>query len=53
MAEEQGSAGRDEPRQDQSLQENTPGMATTYDPRSVEERWYQYWLDEGFFHGTP
>jgi valyl-tRNA synthetase len=53
MAEEQGSAGRDEPRQDQSLQENTPGMATTYDPRSVEERWYQYWLDEGFFHAKP
>jgi valyl-tRNA synthetase len=28
-------------------------MATTYDPRSVEARWYQYWLDGGFFHAQP
>ena len=53
MAEEQDSAWQDNARQDQPLQENTPGMATTYDPRSVEERWYQYWLDEGFFHAEP
>jgi valyl-tRNA synthetase len=53
MAEEQDSAGRDGHRPDQPLQESTPGMATTYDPRSVEARWYQYWLDEGFFHAQP
>ena len=53
MAEEQGRTGQDELRQDQTTQENTRGMATTYDPRRVEERWYQYWLDEGFFHAKP
>ena len=36
-----------------STQNSALDMATTYDPRSVEERWYQYWLDEGFFHAEP
>ncbi|MBE7176747.1 MAG: valine--tRNA ligase [Mucilaginibacter polytrichastri] len=28
-------------------------LAKTYDPKSVEEKWYQYWLDQGFFHSEP
>jgi valyl-tRNA synthetase len=53
MAEKQDSAGQDGYQPEQPPQESAPGMATTYDPRSVEERWYQYWLDEGFFHAQP
>jgi valyl-tRNA synthetase len=25
-------------------------LSKAYEPREVEERWYQYWLDAGFFH---
>ncbi|SJZ67877.1 valine--tRNA ligase [Selenihalanaerobacter shriftii] len=25
------------------------GMATTYDPAAVEDKWYQYWMDNGYF----
>jgi valyl-tRNA synthetase len=25
----------------------------TYNPASVEEKWYQYWLDKKFFNSTP
>ncbi|MBQ2510814.1 MAG: valine--tRNA ligase [Bacteroidales bacterium] len=25
-------------------------LATKYDPRSVEEKWYAYWIEKGFFH---
>ena len=28
-------------------------LATKYDPSSVEGKWYQYWLDNGFFHSEP
>ena len=28
-------------------------IATKYDPSRVEEKWYQYWLDNGFFHSEP
>jgi len=31
-----------------SLKEQLP---TTYDPRAVEDKWYQYWEEQGFF--TP
>jgi len=24
-----------------------------YDPKAVEERWYPYWVEHGFFHATP
>lgn len=24
-----------------------------YDPAQKEERWYQYWLEQGFFHSEP
>jgi len=34
-------------------QERAQGIATTYDPHNVEDRWYQYWLDEGYFHAEP
>ena len=25
-------------------------MAKRYDPKSIEEKWYKYWEDNGFFH---
>jgi len=25
----------------------------TYDPQSAEAKWYQHWLDKGYFHSTP
>lgn len=28
-------------------------LASKYDPSSVEGKWYQYWLDNGFFHSEP
>lgn len=24
-----------------------------FDPKSVEDKWYQYWLDNNYFHSTP
>lgn len=28
-------------------------IPTTYDPKRVEERMYQFWLDRGYFHAEP
>jgi valyl-tRNA synthetase len=28
-------------------------IASKYDPSQVEGKWYQYWLDNGFFHSEP
>jgi len=34
-------------------------LEKTYDPKQVEERWYQFWIEKGYFHasaddpGTP
>ncbi|MCR4659316.1 MAG: valine--tRNA ligase [Bacteroidales bacterium] len=28
-------------------------LASKYDPRSVEEKWYQFWLDKKLFHSEP
>ncbi len=28
-------------------------LAKTYEPREVEKRTYQFWLDGGYFHATP
>ncbi|MFN5170227.1 MAG: valine--tRNA ligase [Cyclobacteriaceae bacterium] len=28
-------------------------LSTKYNPAEVEDKWYQYWLDNGFFHSTP
>ncbi len=28
-------------------------LASKYNPADVEDKWYQYWLDNGFFHSTP
>ena len=48
LDDEQGGSMQDQLRRDKAQ-----GMATTYDPRSVENRWYQYWQDGGFFHDEP
>jgi valyl-tRNA synthetase len=28
-------------------------LPKTYDPKSVEDKWYQYWLKHDFFHSEP
>jgi valyl-tRNA synthetase len=28
-------------------------IATTYNPASAEDKWYKYWMDNGFFKSTP
>ncbi len=28
-------------------------LATKYNPAEVEDKWYQYWLEHGFFHSEP
>ncbi|WP_370086617.1 valine--tRNA ligase [Ekhidna sp.] len=28
-------------------------ISAQYDPTKVEDKWYQYWLDQNFFHATP
>jgi len=28
-------------------------LPKTYDPKQVEDKWYQYWLDKDFFHSEP
>ena len=28
-------------------------LATKYDPRDVEDKWYAYWMEHGLFHSEP
>jgi len=28
-------------------------ISAQYDPSNVEDKWYQYWMDQNFFHATP
>ncbi len=28
-------------------------IASKYDPSGVEDKWYKYWMDRGFFHSVP
>ena len=28
-------------------------IASKYNPIEVEDKWYEYWLENGFFHSTP
>ncbi len=28
-------------------------ISSQYDPSSVEDKWYQYWLEKNFFHASP
>lgn len=28
-------------------------LSAKYDPSQTEDRWYQYWMDQGFFHSEP
>lgn len=28
-------------------------LSTKYSPSEVEDKWYQYWMDNGFFHSRP
>ena len=28
-------------------------LAKTYDPKTVEDKWYGFWRDHGIFHAEP
>ena len=28
-------------------------LSTKYNPADVENKWYQYWMEHGFFHSEP
>src|SRR6267142_289514 len=28
-------------------------LSTKYNPAEVEDKWYRYWMEKGFFHSTP
>ncbi|MEI7898253.1 MAG: valine--tRNA ligase [bacterium] len=28
-------------------------IASKYDPSGVEDKWYEYWMNQGFFHSVP
>ena len=28
-------------------------LATIYNPKDVEDKWYEYWVNHGLFHSTP
>ena len=28
-------------------------IATKYNPANVEDKWYKYWMDNGYFHSVP
>ena len=28
-------------------------LASKYNPTDIESKWYQYWLDNGFFSSKP
>ncbi|MDR0370681.1 MAG: class I tRNA ligase family protein, partial [Prevotellaceae bacterium] len=28
-------------------------LASKYNPSEIESKWYQYWLDNKFFHSEP
>lgn len=28
-------------------------LATVYDPKAVEEKWYQFWVEQNYFHAEP
>ncbi|MDI6784001.1 MAG: class I tRNA ligase family protein, partial [bacterium] len=28
----------------------SPSLATKYDPKQTEDKWYKFWLDKGYFH---
>jgi valyl-tRNA synthetase len=43
------SAGR---RRDPSMNDHA-GMAKTYDPQQVEQKWYDFWLVGRYFHAEP
>ena len=40
-------------RLQQYLRRNMNELATKYDPRDVEDKWYAYWMEHGLFHSEP
>ncbi|MGE0077482.1 MAG: valine--tRNA ligase [Bacteroidales bacterium] len=33
--------------------DNLKELSAKYNPVEVEDKWYKYWMDKGFFHSTP
>ena len=29
------------------------GIPSKYEPQKVEDQWYKYWMEQGYFHSTP
>ena len=29
------------------------GIAKTYEPKKVEDKWYTHWMEKGYFYSTP
>ena len=38
---------------DSNASMTTPQLDKTYDPKTVEARWYQTWDERGYFHASP
>jgi valyl-tRNA synthetase len=36
-----------------NLSMTTPQLDKSYDPKTVESRWYQLWNERGYFHASP
>src|SRR6056300_558033 len=28
-------------------------LATKYNPQNIEQKWYEYWMENNYFHSTP
>ncbi len=31
----------------------TPDLPKQYDPQDAQRRWYDFWLEKGYFHADP
>src|SRR5258706_76844 len=50
--QEEKTSSRMETPERQHFQEGRE-LAKAYDPRAVEEKWYLYWKENGYFHADP
>src|SRR5581483_1655487 len=45
--------GRNEPERRQNADSLSVELSKTYDPKAAEERWFQTWIDLGYFKADP
>ena len=56
IAGEDRPAGRNMTKnKDQNIteRETTMEIAAKYAPQQIEQKWYDYWMEHGFFHSGP